>query len=110
MLELRALYFHVDGLRARGFQLSLGLSNVDGGGKSAVVASLRQVERFLVRDDGGVEKLFLRVQSSQRKIVERQLSVDAEVDVCQIRGGGLRFRAARLRRCGERGPTRRLRS
>ncbi len=51
MLELRALHAEVDGLRPGGFELCLRLADIGIRGDAAVVAMLREAQRFLVRLD-----------------------------------------------------------
>ena len=93
MLERGALHVDVRILRASGFQLRLRLGHIHGGSDAAVVAALRQLERFLVGHDGRVEESLLRIEAPQLEVVERQFRVKAQIHARQIGGACLRFGA-----------------
>ena len=74
MLELRTLQLQIDGLRAGGFQLRLGLRDVGACDDSGGILVLRQRVRALIGVDGLIEQLVLGVERSQLKVVGRKFS------------------------------------
>src|SRR5579875_535723 len=96
MFVRRALDAYVDGLGARGFKLRLRLSHIEFGREPALIAALRELQGLLVGNDGGIEKLSLRVEAAQLEIIERKFGMKAEIDAGQIGGACLSFRASRF--------------
>ena len=98
MLEGGAIDRDVDSLRASGFELRLRLRHVHRGGDAALVAAVGQMKRLLVRPDGRIEKLLLRIEAAQLEVIERQLGMKAQAACWQDRRRWLALPSARLRR------------
>ena len=77
MLEGGALDICIFFLRARGLELRLRLGHINGGSDPALIAALGKIERFLVRHDGRIEKLLLRIEAAQFEIIESEFGVKA---------------------------------
>jgi ribosomal protein L34E len=90
VLELGAEDSEVRGLRARRFELRLGLGHVDAGDDSLVVSIERQLQGLFVRRDVGIQKLFLRVLTAEQEIVGRELRVHRQPHGLQVSGRRLR--------------------
>ena len=90
MLQLRTLYAQIGRLRARGFKLGASLLHVHAGSDALIVASVGEIQRFLISDNGGVQQFFLGVDAAQLKIVGSQLRVHTQANGFEIRGAGLR--------------------
>ncbi len=93
MFEGGAVNLDIDGLRPGGFKRGLRLRKIDGGRDAGFEAAVGEVDGFLIRDDGGIEKLLFSVEAAKLKIVHGELGVKAEIHIGEIAGAGLRFGA-----------------
>ena len=106
VLECGAIDGHIDGLRARGFELRLRLRHIHAGCDAALVAAVGQLQRLLVgsrrSNPGAAAANRVRAIGSNRAPAPRADSVPYSP-------GRRRWPAlpsARLRRCGARVPKR----
>ena len=73
VLELGALYAELDGLGARGFELSLRERHIALRGDAAIEAVLGELRIPLVRSYGGVEQVTRGVEALDREVVGGEL-------------------------------------
>jgi hypothetical protein len=89
VLRLGALHLEIDGLRLRGFELSLSLEHVAARRDACVVAVVGQLQRFLKGAHTVIEHPFLRVQGFDEKIILRHLGARAQSGRYEVCGAGL---------------------
>ena len=86
------------------FQLSFSLRYRFIGIDSGVVQSLGQVQRFLERNNRGIEKLFQVVLPAKLEIVRGHFGVSREPDIFQVCFASLRRRGLRPNRIANAAP------
>ncbi len=91
MLEVGPRHAHTDILRPGSLQLRARLRHLRLRAESSIEAVLRQVERFLVRDQCLIQKLLLRIGAAQLEIVDGQFGVQAQANGLHIARAGLGF-------------------
>src|SRR6266567_3962883 len=89
MLELRAGYAYVHELGAERFKLGLRLRHVHVGCHAALETPLGEVELVFEVGDGALEQSDLRVETAELEVVGGEFGVQQEIDVGEVRGGGL---------------------
>ena len=104
VFELRPHDAQVRILRLRRFQLSLGLRHRFIGIDSGVVQGFGQVERFLKRNNRGIEQLFQIVLPAQLEIIHGHFGVSGEPDIFQVCFAGLCGRGLRPHRIAHPAP------
>src|SRR5580704_5753445 len=91
MLELCTVDSDVGCCDDGGLELGLGLSDVALYGEAAVVAIGCNADSFLVLRDGVVEEMLQLVVTAQIEVVEGELGLEREQDVCAVGGRGLQL-------------------
>ncbi len=98
VLELRTLDAGLDILGAGRLQLGLGLGHIHVRRNAAAITGFGEVQGVLEVDNGRIQQLLLQVQPAKRKIIDRQLRVQAQADVFKVARACLRVFLGRLDR------------
>ena len=94
VLKLVARGSNVNVLGARLFELRGGQVHVFPGSDAALKTALRELQSLVKGVDIGIKQLLLRIQSAQGQVIQGKFRMQAEANRFQIRGRGLRQRAA----------------
>src|ERR1700744_4411778 len=89
MFELGALHTNINGLCPGRLQLSLGLLDIDLGGKASQVTIFGQLQRVLVLNNRRLQQLLFGVQATRSKVIECQVGMEAEIQSGEISSAGL---------------------